>query len=76
MYLQKEDTCETFQETVPFVHRQPAKTGVRETLVLSRTVIHSLVVDEPRDVITDPYELKKIASLNVTMDGKNPGVMM
>ena len=58
--------CETFQETVPFVHRRPAKTGVRETLMLNGTVIHSLVVDEPPDVITEPYQLK-ITSWNATV---------
>ena len=62
--------CETFQETVPFVYRRPAKTGARETLMFNGTVIHSLVVDEPRDIITDPYQLK-IASWNFTMDRKN-----
>ena len=50
--------CETFRETVPFVHRRPVKTGIRETLMLNGTEIHSLVVDEPPDVITEPYRLK------------------
>ena len=50
--------CETFMDTVPFVHRQPGKTGVKETLLVNGTVIHSLVVDEPRDAITEPYQLK------------------
>ena len=45
--------CETFQEIVPFVHRQSAKTGVREMLFFNKTLIQSLVVDEPRDVITE-----------------------
>ena len=62
--------CETFQETLPFVHRQPAKTGVRETLLVNGTVIHSLVVDEPRDVITEPYQLT-ISKWKVTMDRWN-----
>ena len=64
--------CETFQETLPFVHRQPAKTGVRETLLVNGTVIHSLVVDEPRDVITEPYQLK-IIKWNATMDNGTLG---
>ena len=62
--------CETFKETVPFVYRRPAKTGVWETLMFNGTMIHSLVVDEPRDVITDPYQLK-ITSWNASNDRKD-----
>ena len=61
--------CETFKETVPFVYRRPAKTGVRETLMFNGTIIHTLFVDEPRDVITEPYQLK-ITSWNGTIHRK------
>ena len=50
-------SCKNLRDHVPFVHRSPAGSRLRETLVLGKAIIHSLVVDEPPYAITDPYSL-------------------
>ena len=53
--------CERLREIVPFVHRSLAPSGgIRETLILNDTVLHSLTVPEPTYAISKPYSLELI----------------
>ncbi len=52
--------CESLQDIYPFVHRSPAKAGVRETLMVGKKVVHSMVVQEPTYAITEPFRVQLI----------------
>ena len=49
--------CDVLQRVVPFVHRSPNSDGVRETLMIGNTVIHSIVLKEPRYAVVTPFTL-------------------
>jgi len=49
--------CDVLQRIVPFVHRSVSSDGVRETLMIGNSVIHSIVLKEPRYAVVTPFTL-------------------
>ncbi|XP_064646128.1 uncharacterized protein RP688-like [Lineus longissimus] len=49
--------CNKLKHKYPFVFREEAKGGVKETLKMNGTVIHSYIVHEPTYAVTKPYSL-------------------
>ena len=49
--------CARLRDSVPFVHRSASSKGIRETLMRGESIIHSLVVDEPRYAVVSPFTL-------------------
>ncbi|KAI0226193.1 hypothetical protein LSAT2_023157 [Lamellibrachia satsuma] len=50
--------CARLRYVVPFVHRRASSKGVRETLVMGESIIHTIVVDEPRYAVVTPFTLE------------------
>ena len=49
--------CVRLRDSVPFVHRSASSKGIRETLMRGESIIHSMVVDEPRYAVVSPFTL-------------------
>ncbi len=50
--------CEKLRHVLGFVHRSPSKYGVRETLIRDKTIIHTLVIEEPKYALSKTYTLE------------------
>ena len=57
-YVNEEFSCTDVMHLYPFVHRFPARRGVKETLKLGNRTIHSMVVREPNYAITKTHLLQ------------------
>ena len=60
--------CARVKDRAGFVHRQVSSTlhGVEEVLVRDGCEVHRMIVEEPVDTLTEPYELRLLTSLSQT----------